>query len=47
MVTRLAVRADRAFDGDRQLPRGALVLVDGDRITAVSRRRCRFHRTGV
>lgn len=35
MFTRLAVRADRAFDGDRQLPQGALVLVDGDQITAV------------
>jgi imidazolonepropionase-like amidohydrolase len=35
MVTRLAVRADRAFDGERQLPQGALVLIDDDRIVAV------------
>ncbi|PWW24279.1 imidazolonepropionase-like amidohydrolase [Geodermatophilus normandii] len=30
-----AYRADRAFDGDRVLPDGALVLVDDDRILAV------------
>ncbi len=28
-------RADRAFDGERVLPGGALVLVDGERIVAV------------
>jgi hypothetical protein len=30
-----AYRADRAFDGDRVLPDGALVLVDGDTIAGV------------
>lgn len=30
-----AVRADRAFDGERELPGGALVLLDGGRIVAV------------
>ena len=28
-------RADHAFDGDRVLPGGVLVLVDGDRIVGV------------
>jgi imidazolonepropionase-like amidohydrolase len=31
----LGFRADRAFDGERFRPEGALVLVDGDRIVAV------------
>jgi imidazolonepropionase-like amidohydrolase len=35
MGTRWAVRADRAFDGERFLPGGATVLVDGDRIVGV------------
>ena len=29
------IRAGRAFDGERVVPGGALVLVDGDRIAAV------------
>lgn len=35
MINRSAVRAERVFDGERLLPRGALVLVDDDRIVAV------------
>lgn len=35
MGTRWAVRADRAFDGERFLSGGATVLVDGDRIVGV------------
>jgi imidazolonepropionase-like amidohydrolase len=35
MGTRWAVRAGRAFDGERFLPGGATVLVDGDRIVGV------------
>lgn len=35
MGTRWAVRADRAFDGERFLPGGATVLVEGDRIVGV------------
>ena len=35
MGTRWAVRADRAFDGERFLPGGATVVVDGDRIAGV------------
>ena len=35
MGTRWAVRARRAFDGERFLPAGATVVVDGDRIVGV------------
>ena len=35
MVTRWAVRAARAFDGERFLPGGATVLVEGDRVVGV------------
>ena len=35
MDTRLAIRADRVFDGERFLPGGALVLLDDGRISAV------------
>lgn len=35
MGTRWALRADRAFDGDRFLPGGATVVVEGDRIVGV------------
>ncbi len=35
MINGLAVRAERVFDGERLLPQGALVLVDGERIVAV------------
>jgi imidazolonepropionase-like amidohydrolase len=35
MVDRIAVRAERVFDGERLLPHGGLVLVDGGRIVAV------------
>lgn len=34
MDGRLAVRADRAFDGVRLMPDGALVLVEDGRIVA-------------
>ncbi|MEV6304711.1 amidohydrolase family protein [Actinoplanes sp. NPDC051861] len=35
MSTRVAYRADQAFDGDREIPGGALVLVEGARIVGV------------
>lgn len=35
MVTRWAVRSPRAFDGERFLPDGATVLVEGDRVVGV------------
>jgi imidazolonepropionase-like amidohydrolase len=35
MVTRWAVRSARAFDGERFLPDGATVLVEGDRVVGV------------
>jgi imidazolonepropionase-like amidohydrolase len=35
MVKRWAVRASRAFDGERFLPDGATVLVEGDRVVGV------------
>jgi len=35
MVTRWAVRSPQAFDGERFLPDGATVLVEGDRVVGV------------